>query len=50
MRDLDYMIITGGGDGIMGAAQKVRARAQLRANIRLPFEQRANETITATRS
>jgi hypothetical protein len=22
MRDLDYMIITGGGDGIMGAAQK----------------------------
>ncbi|HEV7867826.1 MAG TPA: LOG family protein, partial [Chthoniobacteraceae bacterium] len=41
-----YMIITGGGDGIMGAAQKGAGREQsFGLNIRLPFEQRANETI-----
>jgi hypothetical protein len=46
MRDLGYMIITGGGDGIMGAAQKGAGRdASFGLNIRLPFEQRANETI-----
>jgi uncharacterized protein (TIGR00730 family) len=46
MRDLDYMIITGGGDGIMGAAQKGAGREHsFGLNIRLPFEQRANETI-----
>ena len=43
---LDYMIITGGGDGIMGAAQRGAGREKsFGLNIRLPFEQRANETI-----
>jgi uncharacterized protein (TIGR00730 family) len=42
----EYMIITGGGDGIMGAAQKGAGREHsFGLNIRLPFEQRANETI-----
>jgi len=46
IRELGYMIITGGGDGIMGAAQKGAGReASFGLNIRLPFEQRANETI-----
>jgi uncharacterized protein (TIGR00730 family) len=41
-----FMIITGGGDGIMGAAQRGAGRAMsFGLNIRLPFEQRANETI-----
>jgi len=41
-----YMIITGGGDGIMGAAQKGAGREQsFGLNIRLPFEQQANSTI-----
>lgn len=40
------MIITGGGDGIMGAAQRGAGRENsFGLNIRLPFEQRANETI-----
>ncbi len=43
---LDYMIITGGGDGIMGAAQRGAGREHsFGLNIRLPFEQRANEVI-----
>jgi uncharacterized protein (TIGR00730 family) len=46
IRELGYMIITGGGDGIMGAAQKGAGREDsFGLNIRLPFEQRANETI-----
>lgn len=46
MVERDYMIITGGGDGIMGAAQKGAGRENsFGLNIRLPFEQRANETI-----
>jgi uncharacterized protein (TIGR00730 family) len=46
MREHGYMIITGGGDGIMGAAQKGAGREHsFGLNIRLPFEQRANETI-----
>jgi uncharacterized protein (TIGR00730 family) len=46
MRERGYMTITGGGDGIMGAAQKGAGReASFGLNIRLPFEQRANETI-----
>jgi uncharacterized protein (TIGR00730 family) len=41
-----FMIITGGGDGIMGAAQKGAGRENsFGLNIRLPFEQKANETI-----
>lgn len=46
MVEAGYMIITGGGDGIMGAAQKgAGAEMSFGLNIRLPFEQRANETI-----
>src|SRR5437763_7094869 len=42
----NYMVITGGGDGIMGAAQKGAGREHgFGLNIRLPFEQRANEFI-----
>ena len=41
-----YMVITGGGDGIMGAAQRGAGRERsFGLNIRLPFEQRANEVI-----
>src|SRR6266699_2492045 len=42
----DYMVITGGGEGIMGAAQRGAGREHsFGLNIRLPFEQHANETI-----
>jgi len=45
-----YMIITGAGDGIMGAAQKGAGReASFGLNIKLPFEQGANETIGGDR-
>lgn len=41
-----WMVITGGGDGIMGAAQKGAGKENsFGLNIRLPFEQSANETI-----
>ena len=44
--DHGYMTITGGGEGIMGAAQRGAGRENsFGLNIRLPFEQRANETI-----
>ena len=46
MCEAGFMIITGGGDGIMGAAQEGAGREQsFGLNIRLPFEQSANVTI-----
>lgn len=46
MRERGWMSITGAGDGIMGAAQGGAGRASsFGVNIRLPFEQAANETI-----
>ena len=46
MRERGFMIITGGGDGIMGAAQQGAGREDsFGLNIKLPFEQRANEVI-----
>ncbi len=41
-----WMVITGAGDGIMGAAQGGAGReASFGVNIRLPFEQEANSVI-----
>ncbi len=41
-----YMVITGGGDGIMRACQEGAGREKsFGANIRLPFEQEPNEFI-----
>jgi uncharacterized protein (TIGR00730 family) len=46
MASQDYMVITGGGEGIMGAAQRGAGRDRsFGLNIRLPFEQQANEVI-----
>ena len=46
MRERGFMIITGGGDGIMGAAQRGAGRKNsFGLNIRLPFEQHANAVI-----
>jgi hypothetical protein len=46
MVENNYMVITGGGDGIMGAAQRGAGRDHsFGLNIRLPFEQRANVII-----
>ena len=46
MTEQKYMVITGGGEGIMGAAQKGAGRQHsFGLNIRLPFEQHANEVI-----
>ena len=45
MTEAGFMMITGAGDGIMGAAQKGAGRENgFGLNIRLPFEQGANET------
>jgi hypothetical protein len=42
----NFMIITGGGDGIMGAAQQgAGAERSFGLNIRLPFEQQPNPVI-----
>ncbi len=41
-----FMVITGAGDGIMGAAQHGAGREKsFGLNIKLPFEQKSNETI-----
>ena len=46
----NYMVITGGGDGIMGAAQLGAGREHsFGLNIHLPFEQHANITIEGDR-
>ncbi len=46
MSEEGFMTITGGGDGIMGAAQRgAGAERSFGLNIRLPFEQSANMTI-----
>jgi len=45
-----YMVITGGGEGIMGAAQRGAGRGNsFGLNIRLPFEQAPNEEIIGDR-
>jgi uncharacterized protein (TIGR00730 family) len=46
MTEHGWMTITGAGDGIMGAAQEGAGRDHsFGVNIRLPFEQQANEII-----
>jgi uncharacterized protein (TIGR00730 family) len=46
----NYMVITGGGDGIMDAAQRGAGRERsFGLNIRLPFEQHANQIIEGDR-
>jgi uncharacterized protein (TIGR00730 family) len=46
----EFMVITGGGEGIMGAAQRGAGREDsFGLNIRLPFEQEPNEEIAGDR-
>lgn len=46
MAEAGWMVITGAGSGIMGAAHEGAGRdASFGVNIKLPFEQHANETI-----
>lgn len=46
MASKKFMVITGGGEGVMGAAQEgAGAENSFGLNINLPFEQRANPTI-----
>jgi hypothetical protein len=48
MVDEGWMVITGAGDGIMGAAQEgARGEQSFGLNIRLPFEQEANAWIAS---
>ena len=48
--DRGYMVITGGGEGIMGAAQRGAGRDNsFGLNIQLPFEQAPNEEIIGDR-
>ncbi len=50
IREAGFMVITGAGDGIMGAAQKGAGREEsFGLNIKLPFEQSANDTIDGDR-
>jgi len=50
MERAGWMVITGAGDGIMGAAQGGAGRDKsFGVNIRLPFEQSANEVIAGDR-
>lgn len=47
MVDKGYMVITGAGEGIMGAGQRGAGREHsFGLNIKLPFEQEANEIIS----
>ena len=51
MADRDYMVITGAGDGIMGAANFGAGReASFGLAINLPFEAGANATAAAAPS
>lgn len=46
MADAGWMVVTGAGSGIMGAAHEGAGRnLSIGVNIKLPFEQTANETI-----
>ena len=46
LADAGFMVITGAGDGVMGAAHEGAGREQsIGLNIQLPFEQRANPII-----
>jgi hypothetical protein len=46
MADAGWMVVTGAGSGIMGAAHRGAGRnLSFGVNIKLPFEQEANETI-----
>jgi uncharacterized protein (TIGR00730 family) len=48
MVEAGWMVVTGAGDGIMGAAQEgARGEQSFGLNIRLPFEQEANPWIAA---
>ena len=50
MVEESYMVITGAGDGIMGAAQRGAGRDDsFGLNIKLPFEQEANTVIGGDR-
>lgn len=46
MAEAGWMVVTGAGSGIMGAAHEGAGRnLSIGVNIKLPFEQQANETI-----
>ena len=50
MAEAGWMVVTGAGSGIMGAAHRGAGRdVSFGVNIRLPFEQRANRTIRGDR-